>query len=61
MTQSNAKLVVRNPTPKDVPSLITLYGKVYGPEDAYSADQLLGQINRFGDDRRGSAAALPRP
>jgi len=49
MNSSKSKLVIRNATLKDIPSLLPMYAKVYGAADGYTADQIAGQINRFPD------------
>ncbi|MFN7055364.1 nitrilase-related carbon-nitrogen hydrolase [Hyphomonas sp.] len=49
MTASNTKLVIRNAKPKDIPSILPLYEKVYGVGYGYTADEIAGQINRFPD------------
>ncbi len=49
MNSSKSKLVIRNATLKDIPSLLPMYAKVYGAAYGYTADQIAGQINRFPD------------
>ncbi len=49
MNSSKSKLVIRNATLKDIPSLLPMYAKVYGVADGYTSDQIAGQINRFPD------------
>jgi predicted amidohydrolase len=49
VNSSKSKLVIRNATLKDIPSLLPMYAKVYGAADGYTADQIAGQINRFPD------------
>jgi len=49
VNSSKSKLVIRNATLKDIPSLLPMYAKVYGLADGYTSDQIAGQINRFPD------------
>ena len=49
MSNSKAKLIIRNATPDDIPGLQALSAKVYGEGEEYSRDHLMAQINRFPD------------
>ena len=47
MTNSAAKLIIRNATPADVGAIIDLSERIYGAGMGYTRDNLLGHINRF--------------
>ncbi|HCE22058.1 MAG TPA: carbon-nitrogen hydrolase, partial [Hyphomonas sp.] len=49
MSNSKAKLIIRNATPDDIPGLQGLSARVYGEGEEYSRDHLMAQINRFPD------------
>ena len=53
MSNSKAKLIIRNATPDDIPGLQGLSARVYGEGEEYSRDHLMAQINRF---RMGSSS-----
>lgn len=42
-------LIIRNATLADIPHIVDLSHKVYGPGGGYSEEQLLGHINHFSD------------
>ncbi|MEL6363206.1 MAG: GNAT family N-acetyltransferase [Pseudomonadota bacterium] len=49
MSDTKAKLVIRNASIDDAEAVAALSRRVYGDEDDFSADQIRGQINAFPD------------
>ena len=47
MREASAKLAIRVAQLNEAQEISSLSARVYPPEDAYTASQILGQINNF--------------
>jgi hypothetical protein len=49
MPDKPAKLIVRNAETADIPGIMAVSERVYGPGMGYGQSEILGHINRFHD------------
>jgi hypothetical protein len=66
MADKPAKLIVRNAEVSDIPGIMEVSERVYGPGMGYARSELIGQLNRFPDGQfvpsmKVSSSVIARP